>query len=323
MISISQVRNSVIDELNRFNELFESVLSHEDFLLNEVLKLIASRKGKQMRPLLTLLCAKEFGEVNPQTLHAAVSFELMHTASLIHDDVVDESDERRGLLSVHKAYSNKVAVLTGDYMLGLALKNVSLTSSPKLFDLFALTSRQLAQGELLQLDVNSKNLSYEYYLDVIRNKTAVLFAACSKAGGITVGCDDETVEMLGRVGEYIGICFQIKDDIFDYNPNSMIGKPTGNDMKEGKLTLPALYALKQADSKDYNNIAQLIQQGEANKLDIEKMRMLTLEQGGISYAYSVIKDYADKAHSIIDSFPDSKVRTSLHGYVEFVCERGI
>lgn len=323
MMSISQVRNGVIDELNRFNELFESVLSHDDFLLNEVLKLIASRKGKQMRPLLTLLCAKIFGDVNQHTLQSAVSLELIHTASLIHDDVVDESDERRGLLSVHKAYSNKVAVLSGDYLLGIALKNVALTGSIELMDLVSLTSQHLAQGELLQLDINSKNLSYEYYMEVIKNKTAELFSACAKAGGMSVGCDTATQEQLSRVGEYIGICFQIKDDIFDYNPNSKIGKPTGNDMKEGKVTLPALYALKQVESKDYNDIARLIQQGEATKLDIEKMRVLTLEQGGIEYAYSVIKDFADKAHQLIDAFPQSKVKASLHDYVEFVCERTV
>ncbi len=321
MISISQVRNGVIDELNKFNELFESVLSHDDFLLNEVLKLIASRKGKQMRPLLTLLCAKVFGEVNDRTLLSAVSLELMHTASLIHDDVVDESDERRGLLSVHKAYSNKVAVLSGDYLLGVALKNVALTGSTELMGLFSVTAQHLAQGELLQLDTNSKNLSYDYYMDVIKNKTAVLFSACAKAGGMSVGSDAVTLEQLGRVGEYIGICFQIKDDIFDYNPHSEIGKPTGNDMKEGKVTLPALYALKQQDSKDFNDIARLIQQGQANKLDIEKMRMLTLERGGIEYAYSVIKDYSDKAHQLIDTFPDNRVKASLHDYVVFVCDR--
>lgn len=321
MISISQVRNGVIDELNSFNQLFESVLSHDDFLLNEVLKLIASRKGKQMRPLLTLLSAKQFGEVNQHTLLSAVSLELIHTASLIHDDVVDESDERRGLLSVHKAYSNKVAVLSGDYLMGLALKNVALTGSIELMDLFSVTSQHLAQGELLQLDVSSKNLSFEYYFDVIKNKTAVLFSACSKAGAMSVGCSPEIQEQLGRVGEYIGICFQIRDDIFDYNPNSKIGKPTGNDMKEGKLTLPALYALKQVGSKDYADIARLIQQGDASQLDIEKLRVLTLEQGGIEYAYSVIKDYADKAHQLIDSFPQSPVHASLHDYVEFVCDR--
>jgi len=321
MISISQVRNGVIDELNSFNQLFESVLSHDDFLLNEVLKLIASRKGKQMRPLLTLLSAKQFGEVNQHTLLSAVSLELIHTASLIHDDVVDESDERRGLLSVHKAYSNKVAVLSGDYLMGLALKNVALTGSIELMDLFSVTSQHLAQGELLQLDVSSKNLSFEYYFDVIKNKTAVLFSACSKAGAMSVGCSPEIQEQLGRVGEYIGICFQIRDDIFDYNPNSKIGKPTGNDMKEGKLTLPALYALKQVGSKDYADIARLIQQGDASQLDIEKLRVLTLEQGGIEYAYSVIKNYADKAHQLIDSFPQSPVQASLHDYVEFVCDR--
>ena len=322
MISISQVRNGVIDELCRFNELFESILSHDDFLLNEVLKLIASRRGKQMRPLLTLLSAKAFGEVNHHTLLSAVALELMHTASLIHDDVVDESDERRGLLSVHKAYSNKVAVLSGDYLLGLGLKNVALAGSVELLQLFSVTSQHLAQGELLQLDTTSKNLSYEYYLDVIKNKTAVLFSACAKAGGMSVGCDPATLEELSRVGEYIGICFQIKDDIFDYNPNSMIGKPTGNDMKEGKLTLPALYALKKVNSKDYNDIARLIQQGEASKLDIEKLRMLTLEQGGIEHALSVIRDYATKAHDVVDSFPESNVKASLHDYIEFVCERG-
>ena len=227
MISISQVRNGVIDELNSFNQLFESVLSHDDFLLNEVLKLIASRKGKQMRPLLTLLSAKQFGEVNQHTLLSAVSLELIHTASLIHDDVVDESDERRGLLSVHKAYSNKVAVLSGDYLMGLALKNVALTGSIELMDLISVTSQHLAQGELLQLDVSSKNLSFEYYFDVIKNKTAVLFSACSKAGAMSVGCSPEMQEQLGRVGEYIGICFQIRDDIFVYNPNSKIGKLDG------------------------------------------------------------------------------------------------
>jgi Geranylgeranyl pyrophosphate synthase len=187
-----------------------------------------------MRPILVLLAAKLYNEVRPATLHAAVALELLHTASLVHDDVVDESTERRGQLSVNAIFNNKVAVLTGDYLLATALVEVGMTRNYAIIDLVSNLGQDLAEGELLQLsNVSNPEYSEEVYFDVIRKKTAVLFAACMKAGALSVGVDDEKAEYARLFGEYIGLCFQIKDDIFDYYENKEIGKPTGNDMLEG------------------------------------------------------------------------------------------
>ena len=250
MDSISLIKSPISAELEDFKKHFDTCLSSSNLLLNSVIAHIRQKNGKMMRPILVLLAAKLYNEVRPATLHAAVALELLHTASLVHDDVVDESTERRGQLSVNAIFNNKVAVLTGDYLLATALVEVGMTRNYAIIDLVSNLGQDLAEGELLQLsNVSNPEYSEEVYFDVIRKKTAVLFAACMKAGALSVGVDDEKAEYARLFGEYIGLCFQIKDDIFDYYENKEIGKPTGNDMLEGKLTLPALYVLNSTQDK--------------------------------------------------------------------------
>ncbi len=252
----SLIKSPISEELEDFKELFESSLSSSNLLLNSVIAHIRQKNGKMMRPILVLLSAKLYGNVCPATLHAAVSLELLHNASLVHDDVVDESTERRGQLSVNAIFNNKVAVLSGDFLLATALVQVAMTRNHDIIGIVSALGRDLADGELLQLsNVSNPQFSETVYFDVIRKKTAVLFAACTKAGALSVGADAEKVELARLFGEYVGLCFQIKDDIFDYFDSKEIGKPTGNDMSEGKLTLPVLHVLNTVKDEAMRELA--------------------------------------------------------------------
>ena len=298
------IKSPISEELEDFKKLFESTLSSSNLLLNSVIAHIRQKNGKMMRPILVLLAAKLFGKVCPATLHAAVALELLHNASLVHDDVVDESTERRGQLSVNAIFNNKVAVLAGD------------------IDIVSCLGQDLADGELLQLsNVSNLHFSEEVYFDVIRKKTAVLFAACTKAGALSVGASDEKAESARLFGEYIGLCFQIKDDIFDYSESKEIGKPTGNDMVEGKLTLPALHVLNTVKDKTAEEIAVKIKNGEATPGEIAHLIEFTKQNGGIEYASQVMYDYKEKALSLLASLPDTEVKAALAGYLDYVVER--
>ncbi|MEL5891971.1 polyprenyl synthetase family protein [Bacteroides sp. GD17] len=322
MDNSSLIKSPISVELEDFKELFDSTLSSSNLLLNSVIAHIRQKNGKMMRPILVLLAAKLYGEVCPATLHAAVALELLHNASLVHDDVVDESTERRGQLSVNAIFNNKVAVLTGDYLLATALVQVGLTRNYHIIDIVSSLGQDLAEGELLQLsNVSNPHFSEEVYFDVIRKKTAVLFAACTKAGAYSVGADDEKAEFVRLFGEYIGLCFQIKDDIFDYFESKEIGKPTGNDMLEGKLTLPVLYALNNTKDKIAEEIAVKVKNGEATPDEIARLIAFAKENGGIEYATKVMYAYKEKALSLLSSVPDTDVKAALAGYLDYVVER--
>ena len=241
---LSLIKQPIAQDLSLFIDLFNESLTHTDGLLGSALSHIRQRGGKRMRPMLILLAAKNFGTVSEVTQNAAVGLELLHTASLVHDDVVDESKERRGQASVNASYDNKVAVLVGDYILSTALLRVSLTDNQKIIQLLAELGRTLAAGEILQLsNIQNQEISESVYYQIINNKTAALFEACAKIGAISSGATDEEVAAAAKFGQNIGMIFQIRDDIFDYFDSKEIGKPTGNDMVEGKLTLPVIYAL--------------------------------------------------------------------------------
>ncbi len=311
MDNSSLIKSPISEELEDFKKLFESTLSSSNLLLNSVIAHIRQKNGKMMRPILVLLAAKLFGKVCPATLHAAVALELLDNASLVHDDVVDESTERRGQLSVNAIFNNKVAVLAGDYLLATALVQVGMTRNHDIIDIVSCLGQDLADGELLQLsNVSNLHFSEEVYFDVIRKKTAVLFAACTKAGALSVGASDEKAESARLFGEYIGLCFQIKDDIFDYSESKEIGKPTGNDMVEGKLTLPALHVLNTVKDKTAEEIAVKIKNGEATPGEIAHLIEFTKQNGGIEYASQVMYDYKEKALSLLASLPDTGGKSS-------------
>lgn len=319
---LSLIKSPIIDELEDFKNLFDHSLSSSNPLLTDVIGHLQQRNGKMMRPILVLLIAKLYGKVSMQTLHAAVSLELLHTASLVHDDVVDESAERRGQLSVNAIFNNKVAVLTGDFLLATCLVQASKTKNHGIIDVVSKLGQDLAEGELLQLsNINNTEFSESVYFDVINKKTAALFASCTKAAALSAQVDNEKVELARLFGEYIGICFQIKDDIFDYFDNADIGKPTGNDMFEGKLTLPVLFVLNNGAGEEIKRLAIKVKQRLASHQEISDLVSFTKDNGGILYAQKEMTKYKEKALDLLSLMPDTEVKESLRLYLDYVVDR--
>ncbi len=320
---LSTIKSPIQQELEDFSQLFASSLTFGDGLLDEVLGYIRRRAGKRMRPMLILLMAKAFGEVSQVSQYAAVGLELLHTASLVHDDVVDESEERRGQASVNSLYDNRISVLVGDFILSTALLKISQTRNHRIVDYLARLGMTLSNGELLQLaNIDNRDLSEKVYYDVIKQKTAALFEACAATGAISSGASDETVEKARLFGQNLGIAFQIRDDIFDYYDDGVIGKPTGNDMAEGKLTLPVLYALNSTQNKEFTEIAYKVKDRNVTKEEIVRLVAFTKENGGMEYAERTMMEYRDKALEFIDNeVKKPEIAKALVAYVDFVAAR--
>lgn len=322
MDKLQLIKLPIEKEFEDFKRLFDSSLQSSHPLLSEVLTYIKQRNGKMMRPILTLLIAKMCGSVTETTLHAALSLELLHTASLVHDDVVDESDKRRGQLSVNAIYNNKVSVLVGDYMLATSLKHSALTGSLRIVDLVARLGQHLSEGEIIQLaNTAATEFSEEVYYDVIRKKTAALFTASAEAGALSAASSDETVQKMYQVGEMIGIAFQIKDDIFDYYASDEIGKPTGNDLREGKLTLPALYVLNAEPNEEAIRMALRIRAQEATEAEILDFIEYIKQRGGVEHARQAMRNYRDRALALLPTDADEAIRQALRAYIDYVIER--
>ncbi len=322
---LQYIRKPIESEMDTYRQVFDSYMVHTNPLLREVLATIANRKGKMMRPMLTLLAAKLIGgAVNEDSIYAAATFEFFHTASLIHDDVVDESAERRGQESVNSAYSNQVAVLVGDFILANALRCAAKTGSVDLVNSVSDAAQSLSSGELLQLhNVNNQTIDEVVYFDIIRNKTAALFAACAEAGALSVSSDKSVRRIMAQFGENVGICFQIRDDIFDYSSDAAIGKPTGNDMKEGKLTLPVIHAVLVSGSDEMLALARKVKSRMVSQAEIDTLVEFTKANGGIEYAEAVMNSYAQKAKDLLASFPDSDAKQALIAYVAYVIDRSL
>lgn len=320
---LSIIKQPIVPELNDFIELFNQALTHSHGLLGQALEHIRQRGGKRMRPILILLMAKNFGKISDVTKHAAVGLELLHTASLVHDDVVDESAERRGQASVNAQYNNKVAVLVGDYILSTALLHVSYTHSEVIVRHLAELGRTLANGEILQLsNIQNQDISEEVYYQVIKQKTAALFEACAAIGALSAGADEADIAEAKRFGQNIGIIFQIRDDIFDYYDQSAIGKPTGNDMAEGKLTLPVIYALNSTGDKAMMALANKVKQGTVTKEEISQLVDFTKRNGGIEYAEQRMRDFHAEGMAFIEQeVKEEALKLSLRAYLDFVIER--
>lgn len=320
---LSVIKHPILSELTDFVELFNRSLSHTDGMLSQALDHIRQRAGKRMRPMLILLMAKSVGRVSDVTLHAAVGLELLHTASLVHDDVVDESGERRGQQSVNQLYDNKVAVLVGDYILSTALLHISYTHNETIVRYLAELGRTLSNGEILQLsNIHARDISEESYYQVIRQKTAALFEACCAIGTLSGGAPEEEIENAKMFGRNLGMIFQIRDDIFDYYDQSRIGKPTGNDMAEGKLTLPAIYALNSTHNEEMLAIAYKVKNGSVSKVEIARLVAFTKEHGGIEYAERRMWEMHAEALTFIErEVEDEDLKSSLRAYLDFVIER--
>ena len=319
---LSQIKAPIATELDHFVELFNESLTHTDGLLATALSHIRQRGGKQMRPMLILLLAKNFGFVSEATQNAAVGLELLHTASLIHDDVVDESAELRGQASLNATYDNKVAVLVGDYILSTVLLRVS-QSDKEIVRLLAQLGRTLAAGEILQLsNIQNQVFSEDVYYQIIKNKTAALFETCATIGALSAGASDEDIKVAAKFGQNIGMIFQIRDDIFDYFDSKAIGKPTGNDMVEGKLTLPVLYALNNSNYESMQTLARKVKSGTVNADEIAVLVEFTKEQGGIEYAEQKMEEFAREAKVFIDcNVKEKAIKDALTAYLEYVIQR--
>jgi len=324
MDALELIRKPIIDEMQCFRNQFTEALHSTNPLLGLALTHVAKRTGKMMRPMLTLLSAKLFGDVNQNVYNAASAVELFHTASLLHDDVVDESEQRRGEPSINAAFSNKVAVLVGDYLLALSQYHASKSDSLRFLSIVSKAAQDLADGEILQLDnVANKDFSESVYYSIIRRKTAALFCACGESGALLAGAAESDIINLRLFGEYVGIVFQIRDDIFDYNDDKNIGKPTGNDMKEGKLTLPVLYALNSTSDESMKELALKVKSGDVTESEIAELISFTKRVGGIEYAEQIMAEYAQKAKNLLSIYPDSDTKQALNAYVDYVVGRAI
>lgn len=324
MDKLTAIRRPVEQELTAYKELFDAALTHEDDFLGQALDYVRRRQGKMMRPLLVVLMAKELGKVSVNSLRSAVTLELLHTASLVHDDVVDESGERRGQRSVNAVYDNKVAVLVGDYLLSTSLLQAAQTSNIHVVEIISRLGGTLSEGEVYQLaNIRKEHISEEAYFHIIYHKTAALFAACAELGAISAGGNADYVARAKRFGELVGLCFQIRDDIFDYYEDSKIGKPTGNDMLEGKLTLPVIYAIQHADNEYVTQLAARVKSGEASAAEIAELVDYTKSHGGIEYAERRMRELHNEALQLLDAWQNAEVRESLRGYIDFVVDRDL
>ena len=320
---LSIIKQPIQKDLDDFIDLFQNALTHEDGMLGSALAHIRQRGGKRMRPILMMLMARNFGTVSDVTQHSAVGLELLHTASLVHDDVVDESSERRGQASVNATYNNKVAVLVGDYILSTALLHVSYTGHQRIIEYLAELGRTLAAGEILQLsNIQNQVISEDVYYDVIKQKTAALFEACAAIGAMSGGATEEQMQKARQFGQNLGIMFQIRDDIFDYFDSKEIGKPTGNDMTEGKLTLPVIYALNTTDFESMQTLAKKVKAGTVNQDEIAVLVEFTKQQGGIEYAEQKMAEFSNICMQYIDeNVKEKAIKDSLTAYVDYVVQR--
>ena len=323
MSQLSLIKKPIEGYLDDFIKLFNDSLSHTDGLLSQVLEHIRSRGGKRMRPMLILLIAKNYGGISSVTQHSAVGLELLHTASLVHDDVVDESKERRGQASVNAEYNNKVAVLVGDYVLSTALLNVALTNNTHIVQSLAELGRTLSNGEILQLsNIQNSEFSEEVYYEVIKMKTAALFEACCEIGAMSANATEEDLEKAKTFGRNLGIIFQIRDDIFDYYDSKEIGKPTGNDMSEGKLTLPVLYALNSTEDEEMKAIARKVKSRDVSQEEISRLVAFTKANGGIEYAEQKMLELRLQCLQFIDAESvTEEIRIALTAYIDYVIQR--
>lgn len=308
-------------ELKEFEVHFKQAVKSHVSLLDKIMQYVVKRKGKQLRPMFVLLSAKLGGEINDKTFRAASLVELLHTATLVHDDVVDESFERRGFFSINAIWKNKIAVLVGDYLLSKGLLLSLDNDDFKTLKLLSTAVKQMSEGELLQMEKSRNlNLSEEIYFEIIKNKTASLVASSCAAGACTTFSNDADVEKMRSFGELVGIAFQIKDDLFDYGSMD-VGKPTGNDIKEKKLTLPLIYTLNQVDFALKKKIIYIIKNENTKASSVKFVIEEVQKTGGIAYATEKMFQYRDSALSILHQFPESEVRNALEELVRYTTDR--
>jgi octaprenyl-diphosphate synthase len=322
MSELGNIKRPVSEEMAQFEAYFGKIMQSKIPLLKIILNFILRRKGKQMRPLLVFLSAKLNGKIGEPTFVAATFIELLHTASLVHDDVVDDAAERRGALSINALWNSKIAVLVGDYMLS---KGLLISIEKNRYDMLEIVSeavKSMTEGELFQLQKARKlNIREDDYFKIISCKTAALIAACTACGARSVTSNPDTIQLMKDLGETIGIAFQIRDDILDYEGNGLTGKASGNDIKEKKITLPLIHALENAPLSRKKHILGIIGNKKKSRSDIAEVVRFVSENGGMDYASIKMNQYRDKALAILDTYPDSDVKNSLREFVHYTVSR--
>ena len=318
---IEQLKRPIREEMELFEGRFSNAMSSKVALLNRITHYIVNRKGKQMRPMFVFLTAKLLGKTSERTFRAASVIELIHTATLVHDDVVDDSDKRRGFFSINALWKNKIAVLVGDYLLS---KGLLLCIDNKDFDLLEIISvavREMSEGELLQIEkARSLDITEEIYYEVIRKKTATLIASCCALGACSVDASQNDIKKMKNFGEKIGMAFQIKDDLFDYG-QQRIGKPTGIDIRERKMTLPLIYTMEHASPSERRWLKRNLKKNNKNKKIVKEVITFVKSKGGLEYSISKMHEFQQEAISILDSFPASESKDSLKKLVSYVIDR--
>lgn len=322
MASVSIIKAPIAEEMKNFEKYFKKSLKSKVPLLNIVMNYVIRSKGKQMRPMLVFLSAKLVGNTKDATYTAAALIELLHTATLVHDDVVDEAYERRSFFSINALWKSKIAVLLGDYLLS---KGLLLAVEHNEFELLRIVSeavKEMSEGELWQIEKARKlDINEEIYYEIIRKKTATLIASCTASGASSVDASQEEIASLKKFGEYLGIAFQMKDDLFDYQPKGIVGKPTGNDIKEKKMTLPLIFALKNSSPKEKKQILHTIRKHNKNTKKVQEIINLVKERGGIEYTEQQMNIYKEKALDILNTFPDNDAKAALKELVDYVVSR--
>lgn len=322
MTSLEIIQSPIKKELKDFEPYFKESIKSDIPFLQIIIRYILKKKGKQMRPMFVFLSAKILGETNELTHLAASGIELLHTATLLHDDVVDESYERRGSFSINALWKNKIAVLVGDYILGKGFLNALDAKQYHFLHLVSRAVKDMSEGEILQMRKSRKlDINYDTYFEIIRKKTASLIATSMAIGIASVTENDEMIEQMFQIGIDIGIAFQIKDDIFDYQKKGILGKPTGNDIKEKKITLPLLYVLEQSNSKEKRKILHLVKKKNKNSAKVKELVDLVIEKGGLTYAEKRMNEFKDKAISQINQLPENDARTALIELVNYTTTR--
>lgn len=322
MSVIKDIKAPIREEMLLFESKFKEAMHSPVPLLDKIMHYIIKRKGKQMRPMFVFLSAKLFNQVNDTTYRAASLIELLHTATLVHDDVVDEANMRRRFFSINALWKNKISVLVGDYLLSQGLL---LSLENKEYDLLQIVSkavREMSEGELLQIEKTRKlDIEEDVYFDIIRQKTAALIAACCACGASAANQKEDTIQKMHQFGELVGIAFQMKDDLFDYYSDSAIGKPTGIDIKEQKMTLPLIYALNHADKKQKKFIINTVKNHNTNTEKVREVIEYVKQSGGIGYTVEKMKTYQQRALALLQNFEDNDARKSLELLVNYVIDR--
>jgi len=321
MMTVKEIKAPINKELEAFEDVFRDKMRSKVPLLDKITHYIVKRKGKQMRPMFVFLSAKMLGEINEDTYNSAALVELLHTATLVHDDVVDDANERRGFFSVNALWKNKIAVLVGDYLLSKVLLLSIENKTYRSLEVVARAVREMSEGELLQIEKARRlDIDEETYFEVIRQKTASLISTCCEAGAISVQREDEA-ERMRKFGELVGLAFQIKDDIFDYGSPGNIGKPTGNDIREQKMTLPLIYTLNKVDKKTRAELVNIVKRHNENPRKVRRAINLVIDNGGIEFAHKRMMEFKDEALALIASIPDNPSKLSLIGLVEYTVHR--